>query len=252
MKKILFVVLIFALLAINVSAEENSWLKLQFNTVPESPTEGAGWVNLKDIVEVSDSVSVTIYNGGEDAFAAYISGRDKDWANVCATEQIYIESGESETLVLDDIDATVTRFMLEFRELYVGAVVYIRGAEKDYTAITTLSSDLSDHFTLTVADITEVTDIPEVEEPKPTEEPKATNTPTETPKATEVPSKTAEPTPITTAKTEKISESNKVYEPEDIYVTVTTLVIVSLISAFSGVIIGGILVFLVTRKYKKG
>ncbi len=240
MKKLLLIILIFAMLAVNVCAEEDKWIKLQFNTVPETPVEGAGWVNLKDIIEVSDEVSVTIYNGGEDAFAAFISGRDKEWATVCKTEQIYIESGESETLVLEDIDETATKFMLELRELYAGAVVYIKGEEKDYSSVTTLSSDLNDHFTFSVADIAEV-EIPTT--------PESTEEPTEAPKPTEIPIKTAEPTQKATANPET---DNKIYEPADIYVTVTTLVVVSLIAAFSGVIIGGVLVFLVTKKNKKG
>ena len=89
---------------------------------------------IKDIIN-NESVSVTVFNGGEDAFACFISGRDENWATLDSTEQIYIESGESETLVLENYDEACSKFMLEFRELYEGATVYLRGKDTDYSKI---------------------------------------------------------------------------------------------------------------------
>ena len=145
MKKLLSIIILLLLIFVNVCAAEEDYLKLQFNTVPQSPVEGAGWVNLKDIIN-NESVSVTVFNGGEDAFACFISGRDENWATLNSTEQIYIESGESETLVLENYDDACSKFMLEFRELYEGATVYLRG--KDTSKIQKLSTDLGDHFVL--------------------------------------------------------------------------------------------------------
>lgn len=239
MKKLLSVIICVLLISLSVYAQGETYLKLKFNSVPETPVQGSGWINIKDIIDSDKEVSVTVFNGGEDAVACFISGRNNDWATVCATEQIYIESGESETLVLSDVDVTATKFMLEFRELYQGAEIYLRGKDADYSKITTLSSDLGDHFVLSCGEISQVTATPE---------------PTETPEVTQKP--TAAPEKTATVKTPETTEKAKndimIYEPADIYVTVTTLVVVALIAAFAGMFAGGLLVAIVLRKNKKG
>lgn len=235
MKKLLSIIILILIISINVFAAENNSLKLQFNTIPDSPISGAGWINLKDIIN-NENVSVTVFNGGEDAFACFISARDDNWATVNATEQIYIEAGESETLILENYDEACSKFMLEFRELYEGATVYLRGKDTDYSKIQKLSTDLGDHFVLSC-------------EKLPQKEVVITPTAEETPETTKAPVVTQ--APVTTEKAETYEEK-EIYVPKDIYVSVTTLVTVSTITALAGVFAGGLLATIILRKNKKG
>ena len=249
MKKIIvFITVIILTATVSAFAQSEDSLRFEFSSVPASPVESAGWINVNSIVELSDNeATITVYNDGNEDIFCYLSARAGDkWEVVSITEQIKISSGTYEEIVMSDVQSETKNFLLELRELYEGAIVYVKGKDVDYSSLPVPGSDLGSHFKVNAAKM------PDAKEN--TVEPIETN---ETPQTTSQTTQKAEKTPVTTQKpvqtaTAELKEESAVFTPAEAYVTVTTLVAVSVISALAGVVTGGILVFFLIVRKKDG